>query len=163
VIAALPQAVRRTLAIMQQCRPDDLEPVRAAYEQLGVTHELDSFFKDMPKRIAAAHLVVCRAGASTLAELGVIGRPSVLVPLPHAIDNDQLKNAESFVRAGAAWLMPQSDLKADEFAAFLTRLRYRESELDAAAKAALGQGHPDAAQRLADLVEKIAKQGTSNA
>jgi UDP-N-acetylglucosamine--N-acetylmuramyl-(pentapeptide) pyrophosphoryl-undecaprenol N-acetylglucosamine transferase len=116
----------------------------------------------MPKRIAAAHLVICRAGASTLAELGVIGRPAILVPLPHAIDNDQLKNAESFTGAGAGWLMPQSDLKADEFAAFLTRLRYRETELESAARSALRWGRPDAAERLADLVERIAKQGTQN-
>jgi UDP-N-acetylglucosamine--N-acetylmuramyl-(pentapeptide) pyrophosphoryl-undecaprenol N-acetylglucosamine transferase len=162
VVAALPQAVRRTLSIVQQCRPEDLETVRAAYEELDVTHELNSFFKDMPKRIAAAHLVICRAGASTLAELGVIGRPAILVPLPHAIDNDQLKNAESFTGAGAGWLMPQSDLKADEFAAFLTRLRYRETELESAARSALRWGRPDAAERLADLVERIAKQGTQN-
>jgi UDP-N-acetylglucosamine--N-acetylmuramyl-(pentapeptide) pyrophosphoryl-undecaprenol N-acetylglucosamine transferase len=162
VIAALPQAVRRTLSIVQQCRPEDLDAVRAAYEGLDVRHELDSFFRDMPKRIASAHLVVCRAGASTLAELGVIGRPAVLVPLPHAIDNDQLRNAESFTNAGAGWLMPQSGLKADDFAAFLTRLRFRETELDAAARAALRWGRPDATERLADLVEKIAKQGTQN-
>lgn len=163
VIAALPQAVRRTLSIVQQCRPEDLEAVRASYQELEVSHDLNSFFKDMPNCIARAHLVICRSGASTVAELGVIGRPSVLVPLPHAVDNDQLRNAENFAKAGAAWLMPQSDLKADEFAAFLTRLRYREGELDAAAKAALGQGRPDAAQRLADLVETIAKRGTDDA
>jgi UDP-N-acetylglucosamine--N-acetylmuramyl-(pentapeptide) pyrophosphoryl-undecaprenol N-acetylglucosamine transferase len=160
VIESLPQAVRRTLSIVQQCRPEDLDSVRAAYEGLGVTHELNSFFKNMPKRMAAAHLVICRAGASTVAELGVIGRPAILIPLPHAIDNDQLRNAQSFTKTGGGWVMRQQDLKADEFAAFLTRLRFRETELDAAARAALGQGRPDAAQRLADLVEAIAKQGT---
>jgi UDP-N-acetylglucosamine--N-acetylmuramyl-(pentapeptide) pyrophosphoryl-undecaprenol N-acetylglucosamine transferase len=163
VIEALPVAVRRTLDIVQQCRLEDLDAVRASYEKLEVSHELDSFFKNMPKRIATAHLVICRAGASTIAELGVIGRPAILVPLPHAIDNDQLRNAESFAKAGAGWLMPQADLRPDEFAAFLTRLRYREGELESAAKAALGQGHPDAAERLADLVETIAKQGKQNA
>jgi UDP-N-acetylglucosamine--N-acetylmuramyl-(pentapeptide) pyrophosphoryl-undecaprenol N-acetylglucosamine transferase len=162
VMAKLPHAVLRTLAIVQQCRPEDLGTVRAAYEALGLMPELDSFFMDMPKRIAAAHLVIGRAGASTIAELGVIGRPAILVPLPHAIDNDQLRNAQSFAKGGGAWVMPQAELKAEEFAAFLTRLRYRETELDSAAAAALRQGRPDAAERLADLVENIAKQGTSS-
>jgi len=73
---------------------------------------------DMPLRIANAHLVICRSGASTIAELGVIGRPAVMVPLPHAIDNDQLRNAESFARAGAGWIKPQAELDAKELPHF---------------------------------------------
>ena len=111
---------------------------------------------DMPLRIANAHLVICRSGASTIAELGVIGRPAIMVPLPHALDNDQLRNAESFAAAGAGWIKPQADLVPGEFAAFLTRLRYEEGELQAAAKAALAHGRPDAAQRLADLTVRLA-------
>jgi UDP-N-acetylglucosamine--N-acetylmuramyl-(pentapeptide) pyrophosphoryl-undecaprenol N-acetylglucosamine transferase len=153
---ALPRAVLKTLKVVQQCRPEDLEGVRAAYQELELEAELQPFFSDMPKRIAAAHLVLCRSGASTIAELGVIGRPAVLVPLPHSIDNDQLRNAESFAGAGGGWLRPQGEFKPEEFAAFLTRLRYQEQELQAAAKAALGHGNPDAAQRLADLVESLA-------
>lgn len=157
VVKVLPASFRQQFALTQQCRPEDLERVRASYAQMDIACELAPFFMDMPKRIAAAHLVVCRAGASTIAELGVIGRPAVLVPLPHALDNDQLRNAESFVGAGAGWVMPQASLKPREFAAFLTDLRYQPQRLAAAAKAALGHGRPDAAIRLADLVERISE------
>jgi UDP-N-acetylglucosamine--N-acetylmuramyl-(pentapeptide) pyrophosphoryl-undecaprenol N-acetylglucosamine transferase len=111
---------------------------------------------DMPKRIAASHLVVCRSGASTIAELGVIGRPAVMVPLPHALDNDQLRNAESFATAGAGWVHPQATLEPQAFAQFLTSLRSQQGQLQQAAAAALGHGKPDAAQRLADLAVKLA-------
>jgi UDP-N-acetylglucosamine--N-acetylmuramyl-(pentapeptide) pyrophosphoryl-undecaprenol N-acetylglucosamine transferase len=110
----------------------------------------------MPQRIADAHLVICRSGASTIAELGVIGRPAVMVPLPHALDNDQLRNAESFARAGAGWVHPQASLQPEAFAQFLTSLRSQQRQLQQASAAALGHGKPDAAQRLADLAERIA-------
>lgn len=154
--AELPRAFLKTVRIVQQCRQEDMERVREAYDKLDVRCELQFFFKDMPKRIADAHLVICRSGASTIAELGVIGRPAIMVPLPHALDNDQLRNAESFAREGAGWVRPQADLDAAEFAAFLTRLRYQESDLKAAAQAALRHGRPDAAARLADLAETLA-------
>jgi len=154
---ALPKAVLKTLKVVQQCRPEDLDGVKRVYQELELDAELQPFFNDMPQRIAASHLVLCRSGASTIAELGVIGRPAVLVPLPHSIDNDQLKNAESFTQAGGGWLRPQGEFKPEEFAAFLTRLRYQEQELQLAAKAAMGHGKPDAAQRLADLVESLAE------
>jgi len=154
VFKELPVAVISKLSVVQQCRPEDIDEVKAQYEQLGLKFELQAFFADMPKRIADAHLVIGRAGASTIAELGVIGRPAVLVPLPHALDNDQLRNAESFSQAGAGWVMAQNSIEAGAFAAFLTRLRYQENELNNAARAALSQGHSDAAQRLADLVEE---------
>jgi UDP-N-acetylglucosamine--N-acetylmuramyl-(pentapeptide) pyrophosphoryl-undecaprenol N-acetylglucosamine transferase len=156
VVAAMPAEMRKSLRLTQQVRPEDMERVRAAYAELGIVHDLQPFFMDMPKRIAACHLVICRSGASTIAELGVIGRPAIMVPLPHALDNDQLRNAESFAAAGAGWIRPQAQNVATEFAAFLTRLRYQEGELQAAAGAALGHGKPDAAQRLADLTEQLA-------
>ncbi|MGB9141869.1 MAG: undecaprenyldiphospho-muramoylpentapeptide beta-N-acetylglucosaminyltransferase [Aestuariivirga sp.] len=156
VVAELPRAVLKNLWLTQQCRPEDMEAVRGAYEALDFKFDLRPFFMDMPLRIANAHLVICRSGASTIAELGVIGRPAVMVPLPHAIDNDQLRNAESFAAAGAGWIKSQADLEPGEFAAFLTRLRYQEGELQAAAKAALAHGRPDAAQRLADLTVRLA-------
>lgn len=156
VFRALPNAVSRTVKLTQQCRPEDLGAVKAAYAQLGVEADLAPFFDDMPKRVAEAHLVICRSGASTIAELGVIGRPAVLVPLPHSIDNDQLRNAESFAAGGAGWVKRQGDLNPDEFAAFLTHLRYDESGLGNAAEAAKEQGQPDATERLADLVEELA-------
>jgi UDP-N-acetylglucosamine--N-acetylmuramyl-(pentapeptide) pyrophosphoryl-undecaprenol N-acetylglucosamine transferase len=161
VIAELGPDMRAGLQFTQQCRPEDMDAVRRAYDTRGFAFELQPFFSDMPGRLAAAHLVICRSGASTVAELGVVGRPAILVPLPHAIDNDQLRNAESFASSGAGWVRPQSGLDAREFAAFLTRLRYLEGELQRAAAAALGQGRPDAASRLADLVEQLAGKDTA--
>jgi UDP-N-acetylglucosamine--N-acetylmuramyl-(pentapeptide) pyrophosphoryl-undecaprenol N-acetylglucosamine transferase len=155
-IKLLPRAVLRQLRIVQQCRPEDIERVKAAYGALDIAFELASFFADMPQRFADAQLIICRSGASTIAELGVIGRPAVMVPLPHALDNDQLHNAEFFAGRGGGWVMPQADLNPQEFAAFLTRLRYQDDELAGAARAALAQGMPDAAERLADLVEDLA-------
>src|SRR5690606_12479333 len=93
---------RRRLRIVQQCREEDLGRVRQAYAALEVQMELASFFRDLPERMAAAHLVIGRAGASSVAELTVIGRPSILVPLPHAIDNDQLQNAKQLAESGGA-------------------------------------------------------------
>ncbi|MDP4823355.1 MAG: UDP-N-acetylglucosamine--N-acetylmuramyl-(pentapeptide) pyrophosphoryl-undecaprenol N-acetylglucosamine transferase, partial [Aestuariivirgaceae bacterium] len=156
-IAALSDADRQGLRIVQQCRPEDLERVEAAYAKLGVAHELNHFFADMPERMAAAHLVVGRAGASTVAELGVVGRPALLVPLPHSLDNDQLRNAESFAKAGAGWIMAQSELTPARFQAFFSGLRQNPAELAAAAAAALQSGVPDAGERLADLVLRVAR------
>lgn len=156
-IAALSDADRRGLKIIQQCRPEDLERVKAAYRKLGVAHQLNQFFADMPERMAAAHLVIGRAGASTVAELGVVGRPALLVPLPHSLDNDQLRNAESFAGAGAGWIIAQSELTPARFRAFFSPLRQRPAELARAAAAALQSGVPDAAERLADLVLRVAR------
>ncbi|WP_119392568.1 undecaprenyldiphospho-muramoylpentapeptide beta-N-acetylglucosaminyltransferase [Taklimakanibacter lacteus] len=156
VLKLLPKAVLRNLKVVQQCRPEDIERVKAAYGGLELSFELASFFADMPQRIADAQLVICRSGASTIAELGVIGRPAVMVPLPHALDNDQLANAEFLAQKGGGWVMPQADLTPQEFAAFLTRLRYQDDELAGAARAALALGMPDAAERLADVVEELA-------
>ncbi len=155
-IAELPLAVLRHLKITQQCRPEDLERVKAAYAGLKVEAELQAFFADLPQRIASAHLVIARAGASTVAEIAAIGRPAIFVPLPHAIDNDQLRNAESFARAGAGWVQREAEASADGFAALLTRLRYGEADLAAAAGAARALGVPDAAERLADVVMETA-------
>lgn len=155
VVSELPQAIRRTLSISQQCRPEDLEGVRQSYERLGIEAELQPFFDDMPARIAQSHLVICRSGASSICELSVIGRPAILVPLPHSLDQDQLRNAELFAAGGAGWLMRQGQFGAADLAAFLTRLRYAGEELAAAAAAALAFGRPDAAERLADAVESL--------
>jgi len=155
-IAELALAVRRHLKITQQCRPEDLERATAVYAGLKVEAELAAFFIDLPQRMAAAHLVIARAGASTVAEIAAIGRPAIFVPLPHAIDNDQLLNAESFARAGAGWVQREGEAKADAFAALITRLRYGDADLAAAARAARALGRPDAAGRLADVVMETA-------
>lgn len=147
--------VRRGLRLVQQCRPEDLDGMRRACDELGVEADLRPFFPDLPRRMADAHLVVCRSGATSIAELAVIGRPAILVPLPHALDNDQLRNAESYGRAGAGWLMRQGDFGPGELAAMLTRLRYQEGELAAAAAAARSCGRPDAAMLLADEIERL--------
>ncbi len=156
VLAAMSAEERKAIRLTQQVRAENMAQVTAAYRDLGLDCELNPFFMDMPRRIAGAHLVVCRSGASTIAELGVIGRPAVMVPLPHALDNDQLRNAESFAAAGAGWVQPQASLEPQAFAQFLTSLRSQQGQLQRAAAAALGHGKPDAAQRLADLAEKIA-------
>jgi UDP-N-acetylglucosamine--N-acetylmuramyl-(pentapeptide) pyrophosphoryl-undecaprenol N-acetylglucosamine transferase len=154
-VGELSGAVRRKLQIVQQCRPEDLERVRAAYQALGVEVELQPFFADMPRRIADAHLVICRSGASTVAELAVIGRPAVLVPLPSAIDNDQLRNAEAFAGSGAGWVMREGEFTASDLAAFVTRIKFADGELAEAAAAAGSIGRPDAAERLADEIERM--------
>ena len=156
VFAAMSAEDRAGIRLTQQVRAENMEAVERAYKDLGLDCELAPFFMDMPKRIAGAHLVVCRSGASTIAELGVIGRPAIMVPLPHALDNDQLRNAESFAAAGAGWVRPQAELEPKAFAQFLTSLRSQQGQLQQAAAAALGHGKPDAAQRLADLAEKLA-------
>jgi UDP-N-acetylglucosamine--N-acetylmuramyl-(pentapeptide) pyrophosphoryl-undecaprenol N-acetylglucosamine transferase len=155
VAAALPEHLRKRLHITQQCREEDMARTKEAYLASGIRADLSPFFSDMPQRMAASHLVVCRSGASTIAELGVVGRPAVLVPLPHAIDNDQLRNAESFSKAGAGWLQPQNDIETQGFADFLTGLLSNPAGLKEAATAALRHGKPDAARRLADLLQSI--------
>jgi UDP-N-acetylglucosamine--N-acetylmuramyl-(pentapeptide) pyrophosphoryl-undecaprenol N-acetylglucosamine transferase len=156
VFEAMTGAERQAISLTQQVRPENMAEVSAAYARLGVSCDLSAFFMDMPRRIAGAHLLICRSGASTIAELGVIGRPAIMVPLPHSIDNDQLRNAESFAQAGAGWVHPQASLEPRAFAQFLTSLRSQQRTLEQAAAAALGHGKPDAAERLADLAERIA-------
>jgi UDP-N-acetylglucosamine--N-acetylmuramyl-(pentapeptide) pyrophosphoryl-undecaprenol N-acetylglucosamine transferase len=160
VFREIPFELRQMILLTQQCRAEDLERTKRAYAALDVESDLQPFFMAMPKRIADSHLVICRAGASTIAELGVIGRPAIMVPLPHALDNDQLRNAQSFAAAGAGWVRPQNELKSAEFAAFLVQLLGDEAGLKRAAESALSHGKPDAAERLADLVEKIIKPET---
>jgi UDP-N-acetylglucosamine--N-acetylmuramyl-(pentapeptide) pyrophosphoryl-undecaprenol N-acetylglucosamine transferase len=161
VFAAMTAEERSGIRLTQQVRAENMDAVSAAYRELGLDCELNPFFMDMPKRIADAHLVVCRSGASTIAELGVIGRPAIMVPLPHALDNDQLRNAESFAAAGAGWVHPQASLTPQGLAQFLTSLRSQQRQLQQAAAAALGHGKPDAAERLAGLAEKLAGKSTS--
>lgn len=145
-------ALRSRLVLVQQARAEDKAAVEEAYARLGVSAEIAPFFVDLPARLASAHLVIARSGASTVAELSVIGRPSILVPLPHALDQDQLMNAATLASAGAATVVKQADFTPDWLADELTRLLADPSPLAAAAAAARAQGHADAADRLADLV-----------
>ena len=159
----LPLDVRARLYVTMQCRPEDETRAAAAFMPPasgpmdgGINADIAPFFKDLPDRMAAAHLVVGRAGASTVAELAVIGRPSILVPLPHALDNDQLRNATNLAESGGAWCIEQKDLSPRRLAAEITRLANAPEELARAAAAARAQGRPDAVQRLADLVAGLA-------
>ena len=160
-VAELPGPLRRKLRIVQQCRAEDVEAVKAKYDELGIESEVQAFFTDLPKRMADSHLVIARSGASTVAELSVIGRPAILVPLPHAVDNDQLRNAESFTASGGGWLMAQADLAPERLAATIMHLRYHDGDLAEAARAALEHGRPDAASRLAEVVERLARPVTN--
>ncbi len=156
-IARLDEAHRGRLKLVQQCREEDMERVRAGYEAIGVDAELAPFFGDLPRRIADAHLVVSRSGASTVAELAVIGRPGILVPLPHAIDNDQLLNATALAQAKGGWLMPQPSFTPHRLAEELTTRMDNPAMLSAAAEAAKAVGNPRAAETLADVVEALAE------
>ncbi|WP_135470341.1 undecaprenyldiphospho-muramoylpentapeptide beta-N-acetylglucosaminyltransferase [Crenalkalicoccus roseus] len=151
-VAALPPGLRERLVVAQQCRPEDLGRVRAAYAAGGVPAELSPFFPDVAGRLATAHLVIARAGASTVAELACAGRPAVLVPLPGAIDDHQRANARALEEAGAAWLVAQPHFTAASLALLLGALLADPARLERAAAAAARLAQPQAAQRLAELV-----------
>ena len=151
-IERLDTALRMRLLIAQQARDEDLVRVREIYARMNIAAEVASFFSDLPARIAAAHLIVSRSGASTVAELAAIGRPSILVPLPGALDQDQFANAGVLADAGGAIRLPQSEFTSDRLAKEITTLATAPQKLVAMAAAARAQGAPDAAERLADLV-----------
>jgi UDP-N-acetylglucosamine--N-acetylmuramyl-(pentapeptide) pyrophosphoryl-undecaprenol N-acetylglucosamine transferase len=151
-LALLPDALRRRIRLSQQARPEDLEQARAALAAAGIEAEVSSFFKDMPERLAACHLAITRAGASTIAELTVAGRPALLVPYPHAMDDHQTANAQALADAGGAWLLPQGSLTPAVLASRLEALLTMPASLITAAAAARAWGAPDAASRLADAV-----------
>jgi UDP-N-acetylglucosamine--N-acetylmuramyl-(pentapeptide) pyrophosphoryl-undecaprenol N-acetylglucosamine transferase len=159
-LAHMPENLRRRISIAQQCRADDLPEARGGFARCGVTAELATFFQDMPARLAAAHLVIARAGASTCAELTVAGRPAILVPYPFAMDDHQAANAEQVAASGAAWSIPQRALTPMALATRLENLMTAPSGLEKAADAARALGRADAAQRLADLVEQVAARAT---
>jgi UDP-N-acetylglucosamine--N-acetylmuramyl-(pentapeptide) pyrophosphoryl-undecaprenol N-acetylglucosamine transferase len=154
-IALLPEAMRSRLFIVQQCREEDLGRVEAAYQSLGVRAHLQTFFANLPEEMARAQLVIGRAGASTVAELTVLGRPAILVPLPHALDNDQLNNARQLAAAGGGWCLEQKDVTPQTLAQTLADLLNAPDTLSRAAQAAKAQGRPDAVMRLADVVDEL--------
>ena len=155
-IERLASAVRARLRIVQQARGEDLESVRGAYARLGVTAECAPFFADLPRRMAEAHLVISRSGASTVAELSAIGRPAILVPLPHALDQDQFANAGVLAQAGGAIRLEQRDFTPERLAVEIGRLAGDPVRLAQMARGSKSAGTIDAAERLADLVIKVA-------
>jgi UDP-N-acetylglucosamine--N-acetylmuramyl-(pentapeptide) pyrophosphoryl-undecaprenol N-acetylglucosamine transferase len=162
-LARLPAEIRSGLFVVQQCREEDLERVETAYQDSGIRAHLATFFANLPEEMAKAHLVIARAGASTVAELAVMGRPAILVPLPHAIDNDQLQNAAQLADAGGAWCIQQKDLTPERLAEAVGRLLTSTPTLAEAAAAAKKEGRPDAVLRLADLVEELIGKPAKNA
>lgn len=154
----LPEALRGRILVTQQCRPEDLAHVRAAYDGTGINAELAAFFPDVAARLVAAHLVIARAGASTVAELAVVGRPAILVPLPGAIDDHQSANARALADAGGAWVMPQPVFTLDALNARLTELLTTPAALAHAAVGARSVAQPHATAGLADLVEALTPQ-----
>lgn len=159
-IARLSDAQRRRLAITQQARADDVPRVKAAYATLDIEAEVSPFFTDMAARLAAAHLVMSRSGASTVSEIAVIGRPALLVPYPHALDHDQAANAAALAAAGGAEVHPQSTLSAERIAVLVGGLMDDPGKAATMAAAAKSSGKPDAARLLADLTEAIASRKT---
>jgi UDP-N-acetylglucosamine--N-acetylmuramyl-(pentapeptide) pyrophosphoryl-undecaprenol N-acetylglucosamine transferase len=151
-MALLPPELKARIKIVQQCRPEDIKAVTADYRAAGIDAELSTFFNDVPARLAACHLAITRSGASTVAELGVAGRPAILVPYPFATDDHQTSNAEAFAQSGGAWVVSQRILTPKLLADRIAGLAAHPDTLARAAEAARQEGRPAAADSFADLV-----------
>jgi UDP-N-acetylglucosamine--N-acetylmuramyl-(pentapeptide) pyrophosphoryl-undecaprenol N-acetylglucosamine transferase len=156
-LALLPEHFRRRLQVTQQCRGEEVERARARYAALGIPADLATYLPDLPERLAWSHLVIARAGASTIAELTVAGRPAILVPLPSATDDHQTANAREMARSGGARMIPQSRFTPVELAKQMQKLALDPEALANAAARARSGGKPDAARALADLVERVGR------
>jgi len=157
-LGMLAPTLRRRLQVVQQCRPEDIERVRAQYADLGIPAELMTYIEDMAEKIADAHLVIGRAGASTVAELTAAGRPAILIPFTAATDDHQTANAREMVKAGGARAIQESSFTPDVLARQIEALAMDPVALGNAAARALSVGRPHAARDLADLVERIANR-----
>jgi UDP-N-acetylglucosamine--N-acetylmuramyl-(pentapeptide) pyrophosphoryl-undecaprenol N-acetylglucosamine transferase len=154
-IAMLPRALLDRLQVVQQCREADLETVRSKYAELGVAAECASYIQDFPERLRWAHMVIARAGASTVAELACAGRPAIFVPYPSAMDDHQTYNVVDLVEAGGAIAFQQPDFTPAEVAKHIQRMALEPGALETAAERAASCGLPDATRDLADLVESL--------
>jgi UDP-N-acetylglucosamine--N-acetylmuramyl-(pentapeptide) pyrophosphoryl-undecaprenol N-acetylglucosamine transferase len=155
-IERLEPSIWNRLMLTQQVREEDMARVRPVYDRLEIRCELAPFFTDLPAKLASHHLVVSRSGAGTVAELAAIGRPSILVPLPGSIDQDQFANAGVLSQAGGSLRIPQAEFTSDRLASEISALAAEPARLSAMAEAARKVGRLDAAQRMADLVMKVA-------
>jgi len=151
----LPEALRKRMEISQQCRLEELDRTHLAYAEAGVHVQLRAFFDNVPDLLAGAHLLIARSGASTVAEVSVVGRPSVLVPYPYAADNHQAFNADALAAAGGTWAIRQPQFKPQALADIITKLAMAPAALTKAADAAAAFCIPDAAARLADVVTTL--------
>ncbi|MCG6112349.1 MAG: undecaprenyldiphospho-muramoylpentapeptide beta-N-acetylglucosaminyltransferase [Paracoccus sp.] len=156
-IAALPDDLRARLTVHHQARPEDAARVTDTYAAAGVAAEVQPFFTDVPDRIAAAHLVISRSGASSLADITVIGRPAILIPFAAATGDHQTANAQALADAGAAHVHPESVLDANDLTRDIRAILTDPAQATAMAEAALSLARPDAARRLFDLVEEITR------
>ena len=154
-LSMLPVSLRRRLQVQQQARPEDVDRVRAAYAQHGIPADVQTYLTDMPERLAWAHLVIGRAGASTIAELTAAGRPAILVPLPSATDDHQTANVREMVAAGGVRAIAEDRFTPVELAKQMQKLGLDSGALANAAARALTCGRPNATRDLADLVERI--------
>jgi UDP-N-acetylglucosamine--N-acetylmuramyl-(pentapeptide) pyrophosphoryl-undecaprenol N-acetylglucosamine transferase len=154
-LARLPAPLRGRLRVEQQCRQEDLDAAIAAYREAGIEAECRRFFDDIAERLGAAHLIIARAGASTVMELAASGRPAILVPYPHALDDHQSANARALEAAGGAWLMPQAALTVETLAAHLEGLFAAPQLLADAARGARSLARPGAADALAGVIEGL--------
>ena len=154
-LAMLPVQFRRRLQVTHQARIEDIDAVRASYKAHEIPAELATYLPDMPEQLGWAHLVIARAGASTIAELTAAGRPAILVPLPGATDDHQTANAREITAAGGARTIPQPRFTAVELAKQMQKLGLDPAALENAAGRAKSVGKPDAVSDLADLVESL--------
>ncbi len=154
-ISLLPEALRRRLDLVQQVRSADRDALAARYLELGVSASLAPFFEDLPRHLGDAHLLICRAGASTVFELAMAGRPGITIPYPHAADDHQSANAVAFAAAGGGWPLPEAGADAETLSRELQRLLQSATLLPKAAEKARGFADPDAAERLADLTLEV--------
>lgn len=154
-LARLPSEYRQRLEVVQQCRAEDMEAARAVYEEAGIKAELATFFDDVPERLKRAHLVICRSGASTVAEVTTAGRPAIFVPYPHHKDQQQKMNADAVADAGGAWMMTESGFTEDALLARIETFLQTPEILFKAAEKARTCGQPDAARKLGNLVTAI--------
>jgi UDP-N-acetylglucosamine--N-acetylmuramyl-(pentapeptide) pyrophosphoryl-undecaprenol N-acetylglucosamine transferase len=155
-IALLPSEFRARIRIEQQCRPEDLDAVRAQYSATGIHAELAPFFQNMGERLTRAHLVICRAGASTVTELMALGRPSILIPYPFAMDDHQTVNANILAQSGGGMAAPEKSLTPERIAEMISDLASNPSQLTQMAQSAKALGQPGATVKLADCVEALA-------
>ena len=155
-LTRLPHDMKMRLSVVQQCRAEDIEKVREIYRNAEIRCQLETFFSDLPQRMAEAQLVIARSGAGTVAELMAIGRPAILVPLPGALDDNQTPNAEILARADAGWCVPQRALTADSLAQMLGKIFADSLGLAQRAARAHALATPNAAGKLADMVDELA-------
>jgi UDP-N-acetylglucosamine--N-acetylmuramyl-(pentapeptide) pyrophosphoryl-undecaprenol N-acetylglucosamine transferase len=158
-IAALPEDLRFRLEVQQQTRQESLDLARRVYADANVKAEIAPFFRDMAGRLKAAHLVIGRSGAGSVCEFAIAGRPAILVPLAAALDDDQGQNAQVMVEAGGAVVAREDQLTVETMSTALVKLLGNPDRLARMAAGAASLARPDAAERLADLVEAVAAEG----